>query len=185
MHRRVFDVETNHNRVRYYFFFFLFSFFLSFFFFNQKRVFRDYQSLGFKADGLSISIWKHFPRESRAFHDFRSFQRWSTWTLNLVTWRIIGWNQAVLEQRAGVSRKTKAWPVLGFYTHTVALATTLWGQSIHRCCVWQKRVHSFSLSDIETKMKRNFMPIWLFSNFQPIWNVWNIVSFIYILSVIE
>lgn len=162
------------------------SSFLSFsFFFNQKRVFRDYQSLGFKADGLSISIWKHFPRESRAFHDFRSLQRWSTWTLNLVTWRIIGWNQAVLEQRAGVSRKTKAWPVLGFYTHTVALATTLWGQSIHRCCVWQKRVHSFSLSDIETKMKRNFMPIWLFSNFQPIWNVWNIVSFIYILSVIE
>ena len=126
MHRRVFDVETNRNRVRYYSFFFLFSFFLSFFFFNQKRVFRDYQSLGFKADGLSISIWKHFPRESRAFHDFRSLQRWSTWTLNLVTWRIIGWNQAVLEQRAGVSRKTKAWPVLGFYTHTVALATTLW-----------------------------------------------------------
>lgn len=100
------------------------SFFL-FFFWNQKRVFRDYQSLGFKADGLSISIWRHFPRESRVFHDFRSLQRWSTWTLNLVTWRIIGWNQAVLEQRAGVSRKTKAWPVLGFYTHAVALATTL------------------------------------------------------------
>lgn len=37
MHRRVFDVETNRNRVRYYSFFFLFSFFLSFFFFLIKN----------------------------------------------------------------------------------------------------------------------------------------------------
>lgn len=147
------------------------SFFL-FFFWNQKRVFRDYQSLGFKADGLSISIWRHFPRESRVFHDFRSLQRWSTWTLNLVTWRIIGWNQAVLEQRAGVSRKTKA--VTRFrvlYSRRCSCNDT--GDNRYIAVASSKSVCTVSCYQI-LKRRSNLVQILCLSDYSPISNIYRL-----------